>query len=669
MTTPPGLLGAALLLWGWQTGLFFVAAIIAVILECSRVVVRRWDLDQFDFNRVSDLCILGILGMAGYLSASSGTAHPPGAPLVIMVLFTWLPLTFAPLVFSQAYSARNKVDLSTLFLLLRRRAAVDENKARKTINLAYPYFSLCLISASTANVRSPWFYLGLCGLLAWALWFVRSKNFSTPLWVSLLLCVGFLGYGGHITLHLLQKVAEERFIEWFSNSQNDPDPYRNITAIGDLGRIKLSGRIMLRVEPGEQSKSPILLRSATYNIYRSSIWFATNSAFDPIRPEPDGTTWRLQPWAEPNMDLTISAYLKRGEGILALPNGAFAIKRLHVLRMQRNRLGTVKVGEGPGLVKYRVISGTGASLDSPPDAADLKIPPREARVISRMATRLELASQSPRETLKSLADFFRNNFQYLTFLGTRTTSSTPMEDFFLRSRSGHCEYFATATVMLLRAAGIPARYATGYSVQEFSRLENRYVVRGRHAHAWALVYVDGAWEDFDTTPAAWFSADGTTASLWEPVFDLWSWGVFLFSKWRWGEREGGVGRHGVWLLIPLVLLLVWRLYFKNRLVQVGTEQRKQTDAVRSRPGEDSEFYVMEKRLNELGFTRHPWEPLSGWIQRINAEQEKFLSTVSLPAIVSLHYRYRFDPHGISTTERAALKSNVLSWLEQHKTSH
>ncbi|MBT8330725.1 MAG: transglutaminase-like domain-containing protein, partial [Deltaproteobacteria bacterium] len=39
-----------------------------------------------------------------------------------------------------------------------------------------------------------------------------------------------------------------------------------------------------------------------------------------------------------------------------------------------------------------------------------------------------------------------------------------IENFLTRSRSGHCEYFATATVLLLRQAGIPARYARGYSV-------------------------------------------------------------------------------------------------------------------------------------------------------------------------------------------------------------
>jgi transglutaminase-like putative cysteine protease len=50
----------------------------------------------------------------------------------------------------------------------------------------------------------------------------------------------------------------------------------------------------------------------------------------------------------------------------------------------------------------------------------------------------------------------------------RFTNETPLARFLLRTRSGHCEYFATATVLLLRQLGIPARYAVGYAVHEAS---------------------------------------------------------------------------------------------------------------------------------------------------------------------------------------------------------
>ena len=45
-------------------------------------------------------------------------------------------------------------------------------------------------------------------------------------------------------------------------------------------------------------------------------------------------------------------------------------------------------------------------------------------------------------------------------------AATKVAEFLLKTRAGHCEHFATATTMLLRAAGVPTRYAVGYSVQE-----------------------------------------------------------------------------------------------------------------------------------------------------------------------------------------------------------
>ncbi|MGH8058361.1 MAG: transglutaminase-like domain-containing protein, partial [Candidatus Entotheonellia bacterium] len=67
MNTPPGLLGAAVLFWGWHSGFLLPAAILAALLEASRLVPWRWDFSRADLNRISDLCTIVFLGMAGYL--------------------------------------------------------------------------------------------------------------------------------------------------------------------------------------------------------------------------------------------------------------------------------------------------------------------------------------------------------------------------------------------------------------------------------------------------------------------------------------------------------------------------------------------------------------------------------------------------------------------------
>lgn len=77
----------------------------------------------------------------------------------------------------------------------------------------------------------------------------------------------------------------------------------------------------------------------------------------------------------------------------------------------------------------------------------------------------------------------------------------PIAGFLHETREGHCEYFATAFVLLLRSAGIPARLATGYLSPEWNDAGRFYVVRESHAHAWAEVFApDRGWMTYDPTP-------------------------------------------------------------------------------------------------------------------------------------------------------------------------
>jgi len=67
------------------------------------------------------------------------------------------------------------------------------------------------------------------------------------------------------------------------------------------------------------------------------------------------------------------------------------------------------------------------------------------------------------------------------------------------SRNGFCEHYASAFVVMLRAAAIPARVVTGYLGGEMNG--NYMIVRQSDAHAWAEAYLDGRWVRFDPTGA------------------------------------------------------------------------------------------------------------------------------------------------------------------------
>ena len=664
MKTPLLLLGATIMFWGWLAGQLVLATIMTLVVEGSHFIKLRWDLSTSDFNRISNFCSIVLIGLVVYLFAANKSFN------TIIIILKWLPVALFPLLFFHLYSTSDRIDISALFLVIRKKKGQKGKSSGININLTYPYFILCILSASASNVRNVSFYAGLLLISAWALWTIRSKRFSPILWVFLLILAGIGGYVGHIGLHGLQNILEEKGDELFAGSNlQDTDPFQSITAIGDIGTLKLSDRILFRVKPGYANQSPILLREASYNLYKLSLWLAIGSKFSKVQPDSDGTTWKFQP--KPNLFkmITVSANLKRGKGILKLPNGTFQISDLPVSKLERNQSGAIKVEDGPRLITYKVRFSQDSSLDSPPDERDLSIPRREKQNLSRIIDELKLKSKSPREILSSVNSFFQNKFEYSLILDKKSSNSTPIANFLLRTRSGHCEYFATATALLLRAAGIPARYASGFSVQEFKRLEQRFVVRARHAHAWTLVYIDGAWQDFDTTPPSWINIEEDAASIWSPLFDFWSLCVFKFSEWRWRERKSGIAKHMLWLLIPILIFLGWRLYVKlyaKRVVkQVKIGLDKKTLA-RSRPGEDSEFYTIEKRLIEFGFVRYPHETFSSWIKRIEDAQSPPVSIDRIRSILAIHYRYRFDPKGISFAEKSALESSSELWLEKHK---
>ena len=658
VTPPPMLMGAALLFWGWQTGFLLLALPLAILIEASRALTWRLELSATDFHRLTDLCTLLILVSGVYLFSTTGSARiAADGPRAMTLLFQWLPLLLFPLIASQLYSTAGKVPLTAFFWALRRQAARSPESGPGVVDLSYLYLALCILSASAANRRTLEFYAGLCVLAGWVLWPWRSRRFSPLWWIPMLGVAAVVGYGGHVALHRFHLMVEQTVFDYiFSMVRGDADPFRAVTSIGHLGRLKFSDRTVLRVEPRDGLRVPFLLREASYDVYNSPAWLASNAVFSAVQPDADGETWKFFPGHGPAERVTISAYLNRGRGILALPRGAVEVDRLAVVGVHRNRLGAVRVEEGLGLVTYTALFAPDSPLDGPPGDSDLHVPPREAEVVSRIATELNLAGSSDTERIGTIAAYFRRNFRYSTWKGERPRKESAIEEFLLNSRAGHCEYFATATTLLLRAAGIPARYAVGYSVQEWSRLEQRYIVRARHAHSWALAYVDGAWRDVDTTPAVWADAEGAeSSSMMEPVHDLWSFVTFLFSRWRWSEDDNGVGRYAPWLLIPLVLLLVWRLYSRRRVGR-AVAASKPAPLV-ARPGQDSEFYLIERRLQTAGLGRRDSEPPSQWIERIQARD--------LNPILNLHNRYRFDPQGLSLSERSTLRAQADAWLREH----
>ena len=85
--------------------------------------------------------------------------------------------------------------------------------------------------------------------------------------------------------------------------------------------------------------------------------------------------------------------------------------------------------------------------------------------------------------------------------GGRNRGTDPVIAWMQSDSAGHCEYFAAASVLLLRANQIPARIVTGFVGGEWNAAKKVYTVRNFNAHAWCEYFDDsGNWQRLDSTP-------------------------------------------------------------------------------------------------------------------------------------------------------------------------
>jgi transglutaminase-like putative cysteine protease len=292
--------------------------------------------------------------------------------------------------------------------------------------------------------------------------------------------------------------------------------------------------------------------------------------------------------------------------------------------------------EGPDMLQFDAWSDPRAQVESAPGANDLAAPANLEALLDRVADEAGLRGQPPHTVAQRLERFFADRFGYSLTLTREGGSARRLGDFLLTDRRGHCEYFATATVLLLRHAGVPARYATGYAVQEYSALEHQYVVRARHAHAWALAWIDGRWQELDTTPARWADEESKHASPLQPLYDLASLLNYLVARWRTGPEDPKRGTGAwVWLTLPLALFLGWRLYRRRRV-------RGHADTRRGRgPANDPRVLAVLAGLARRGYVRPAAAALHSWVARLPLEKPELRD--ALRRFVRDYYRWRFDP--------------------------
>ncbi|OGQ99526.1 MAG: hypothetical protein A2284_04030 [Deltaproteobacteria bacterium RIFOXYA12_FULL_61_11] len=127
----------------------------------------------------------------------------------------------------------------------------------------------------------------------------------------------------------------------------------------------------------------------------------------------------------------------------------------------------------------------------------LQLPGDDARM-AELAASIAGGTTSGRDAAATLVAYFHNTFGYT--LEQTHEGPGALHHFLFEDRRGHCEYFATAMVLLLRRLGRPARLVAGYRGGQWNELGSYLILRQHDAHSWVEVADGGLWSRYDPTP-------------------------------------------------------------------------------------------------------------------------------------------------------------------------
>ncbi len=321
--------------------------------------------------------------------------------------------------------------------------------------------------------------------------------------------------------------------------------------LGDFGEIKRSREVVMRVVVDESR--PITAprwRGASYDRYADGQWSKTLNGMSELPRSPDGPFLLERPTGEEGIASEVFLepldtdliFLPPASQRLLTPLPYVFVDPYLAVRTGRSRRAGRRY-----TVEWRP--------DAPPESSSLgavwlgyesrqfylQVPPFSDD-FQELVSEVVPEGRSTQEMASAVESYLESEYGYTLNTPPRQRKD-PLEDFLFETRAGHCEFFATTMVMILRARGVPARIATGFLGGELNDVGHFEVVRKEDAHAWVEVFEpQRGWISFDPTPPAIGGNEARTFEFVAKSIDslrmLWDVYVITFDY----ERQRGVLR-------------------------------------------------------------------------------------------------------------------------------
>lgn len=256
------------------------------------------------------------------------------------------------------------------------------------------------------------------------------------------------------------------------------------------GPIKLNKEIVFRVK---SAKPKIYLRGRVLTHYENNLWT--------VKEEAPKNFYTLS--GQLSETFTYQIYdLKSRTGSVMVPMTVSTID-IPQKNLKYGKDGTVLyLGNLKSDFKEGFnVSGYEVSYIPPNNPAEyLQLPKGYSKKVVSLTQEIIQGAKTDEERVKRIRKFLINNYQYALAVPVTPEDQDFVEYFLTETNSGYCVYFASATAVMARIAGVPSRYVEGFVTPETYEAGLDFPVSGERAHAWTEVYYNHKWQVIEATP-------------------------------------------------------------------------------------------------------------------------------------------------------------------------
>jgi transglutaminase-like putative cysteine protease len=304
------------------------------------------------------------------------------------------------------------------------------------------------------------------------------------------------------------------------------------------GQVQQDNTIVMRIEPGRRGHRlplPAYISGMRYTTFSGRQWLVALGRREPLYASSGVDSFVV---TDQQADTQTTVYLEpTGTDVL------FGLEHVTGLRGQLQYLRRDTEGnlftDAPyyKTIRYDVSSTSGDTV--PADASLLQTAylqvPELSQAFRDVAARV-VRGQTVREKAQATRDYLLANYVY-----SLDPAAVSVEDFVVNRRTGYCEHFATAMVLLLRVEGVHARLVSGFVATEWNNASGYLIVRAKDAHTWVEVLDGDTWVRYDPTPSS-FQQVSLINNFLDNVRMVWYRNVVTYDLSRQVQTVSSLGR-------------------------------------------------------------------------------------------------------------------------------